>query len=535
MNEASGPGGDVETPEIAQISGLSRQVLRRSLISIRHFRAELDGLRSAYAEREDLPGLRTLVDAMSAMLAETERKVIILSRRLYDELDAGEPDAAARFRGLVGGLLRSIEFDFPQLLAIARRPHGREIEALILPYSTLLSRLFREEPRSIEVIFEPGDEYAFERSVLERLAESAKSFTPELRRLLDDFPQLIAIAYPEQREAETLGHAMIAHEIAHNALSWTAPPNHETAPIHEAFELAAAAHAGALVERVEELLASRDLVPEQPLGDEEEDDVGDNPAELVTPRLRRWFEELACDALALGMIGPAYVFALADLDLALDRWTQPRAGPGFATHPGLSLRLSYLIPLAERNYFAGELGPAAARLLDGLHELLEDLPDVEEGILAEERVLLDAALANLADTGAIEDVLGLARYLEDDFAREVELVREKIAAGIPPAERLYRRRAGGEEEDSDPGRQGAWSQPMAWQSIMNGAYAYWLEGGADSTRTEDHRIYPDRRRVARDWIEFNAYVRGTIELANLHFQLRESRERLDGLNEPKED
>ncbi|MGN6588303.1 MAG: hypothetical protein ACTHKT_12685 [Solirubrobacterales bacterium] len=530
-----GPG---ETPPVAperEITGLSRRVLRRALICIRHFRGELETLRSAYAEREDLPGLRTLVDAMSTLLAETEREIIVLSRRLYQEAqDGNEPRAGARFRGIVGGLIRALENEFPQLLEIAREPHGREIEALIPPYSKLLSELYREEPQSIEVIFEPGDEYAFERSVLERLTEHARSFTPGLRRLLQDFPQLIAIAYPQQRESETLGHAIIAHEIAHTVLNWTRPPAHEAAPIYDAFQDAAVTHSGTLAERIEQLddEGNLPLEPQAPEDDGEESDwEGEAPAELAMRRLRRWFEELACDALALGMIGPAYIFALADLDLASNRWAQRRSLPGFATHPGLSRRLRHLISLADSTYLQGEeRGVAITSLREALHELSADLPEESDEILEEEDALLQAALKNLVESEAVHQVLGPARYLEQDFSVEIELVREKLVAGIPPAERINNRRPEAESPRTVPE---VWSRPMQWQSIMNGAYAFWLEGGALSeVPTEQPRILPDRRRVARDWIEFNGYVRGSIELANLQFQLQEARGRLDGLNEP---
>jgi hypothetical protein len=530
-----GPGETSPEALAPELTGLSKRVLRRALICIRHFRGELETLRSAYAEREDLPGLRTLVDAMSTLLAETEREIIVLSRRLYREAqDGGEPRADERFRGIVGGLVRALENEFPQLLEIAREPHGREIEALIPSYSKLLSELYREEPQSIEVIFEPGDEYAFERSVLERLTEHARSFTPGLRKLLQDFPQLIAIAYPQQREAETLGHAIIAHEIAHTVLNWTRPPTHEVAPIYDAFQDAAIAHSGALADRIERLdnEGNLPLEPQAPEDDgEESDGEGEGPAELAMRRLRRWFEELACDALALSMIGPAYIFALADLDLASNRWAQRRSLPGFATHPGLSRRLRHLILLADSTYLQGnEQGIAIASLRQALHELSADLPEENDEILEEEEDLLQAALTNLSESGTVHQVLGPARYLERDFSVEIELVREKLVAGIPPAERINDRRPEAEPPGTVPE---VWSRPMQWQSIMNGAYAFWLEGGALSGIPEDKpRILPDRRRVARDWIEFNAYVRGSIELANLQFQLQEARGRLDGLNEP---
>jgi hypothetical protein len=73
---------------------------------------------------------------------------------------------------------------------------------------------------------------------------------------------------------------------------------------------------------------------------------------------------------------------------------------------------------------------------------------------------------------------------------------------------------------------------MPWPSIVNGAYAYWQAGRAHSHDSGTHRVLPDRQGAAKDWMEFNSYIRGTIELASLHEQLTAARNALDGLNEP---
>jgi hypothetical protein len=525
--------------DLPQLHGLPQRVLRRSLICVRHFRQELSSLRSAYAEREDLAGLRTLVEAMSAVVAETEREVIVRSRKLYEDIEAGEETEAEikRFCGIVGGLVNSLEGVFPQLMQICRQPPGREIEALIPPFTDLLSYLYEEDPRSIEVVFEPGDEYAFELSVLDRLTEISLNFKPQLRGVLSNMPQVIAITYPEQLEAETLGHGIIAHEIAHTVLDWTVPPHHVEAPILDAFETAAYEHSDAVAAAVEEEQREQvEAAGGKPAPRPEEMPAAEaaaDRAEDSIQRMRRWFEEMACDALALGMIGPAYVFALADLDLATNRWRQLQGAPGYETHPGLSWRLRHLIGLARNNFFHAEKrGPAVTELLKALEDLEADLPDEADEILDQERALVEAALAHLAESQAINRVLGRARYLEASFAIETELVREKLVSGIPPAERVSQR---GQRDRSKAGLSKVpeeWSTTMKWQSLLNGGYAFWLEGGPLSNGEDDHRVVPDRRGITRDWIEFNSYIRGSIELANLHTQLVEARGRLDGLNPP---
>jgi hypothetical protein len=505
-----------------QISGRPQRVLRRALICVRHFRKELAELRETYAEREDLPGLRTLVDAMGALVAEAEREVIVKSRDYYGRIEEGEDAEAAeeRFCDIVGGLVTSLEFALPNVLDLAREPHGREIEALILPFNDLLAKLGREDPRSVELIFEPGDDYAFEISVLDELREIAGKFTFALENQFGELPQLIAITYPKQREAETLGHAILAHEIGHTVLDYL-PPGADTPPILDAFGSISS-------ERFEEM---REKIGEETGLSGEGLEIR---ADEADERMGRWFEEFACDALALGLVGPAYVFALADLDLATNRCAQIQGAVGFDSHPGLSWRLRNAISLAKEGYLAGrEQGPATRQLIEGLDALEADLPSARDEITEAERALLESALSRLRETNAISRVLGDARYKLDDFREEVELVWEKIEDGIPPAERIAERVNKGAGRPQLQKVPKDWSEAIGWQSIVNGSYAYWLSERPMTDPGEKHRSFPDRPRLAQDWLDFNAFVRGSVELANLYLQLDSARDRLEALNEPR--
>jgi hypothetical protein len=479
-------------------------------------------LRSDYAEREDLPGLRTLVDAMTALVAEAEREVILKSRDYHNRLTDGEDPGKAeeRFCDICGGLVTALEFALPNILELARQPHGREIEVLILPFNDLLARLSREDPRSVELIFEPGDDYAFELSVLDELREIAGKFTYALEGLIGDLPQLIAVTYPKHLEAETLGHAIIAHEIGHTVLDYQ-PPGTEVAPILEAFASASAREFQAMQEELGEVEQIEGIA------------LADRASE-ADERTRRWFEEFACDALALGMIGPVYVFALADLDLASNRCAQIRGAAGYDSHPGLGWRLRHLISLAKEDYLAVEgLGPALRTLSENLDALEADLPEDPDEILDAERNLIETALNNLRQSGAVTQVLGAARFKPADLGEEIELVWEKIEDEIPPAERIVARQDKSADQQILTEVPHEWSDPIRWQSILNGSYAYWLSEKPMTPQTEKHRTIPDRSRLAQDWLDFNAFVRGTIELANLQVQLVNARDRLDELNQPR--
>jgi len=517
------------------------------LVRVRRLRDELGTLRSTYAEREDLPGLRTLVEGMSVVAAGMEREIMSEARQLYERLQAGADVTAAelRFRERIGSVVIALDTVLPRFLRVARSPHGREVEALIHPVTRLVARLFRQEVRSIELIFEPGDDYAYELSLIEELKPVADNLQPELREQLDDLPQMVVISYPQHLEAETLVHAMAVHEIAHMVVDYAAERPH-SAPIDEAFELAEeehfdhlrwalavpARHSRHAISWRNRARARRSPRPPR------HGDPSRAAREAIDQRLRRWYDEFACDALAVGMIGPAYAFALADLDLASDRWAQLPSDEGSQSHPGLAWRLRRVIDQARRDYLdqVRRDAPAARALRNALDRLEALIPPERDQLRPAERALLEAALVGLDEGGVVESVLGPgAYYSAHEFGVEIEIAWQKLHAGIPPAERIVMR-----DEPHPPksplSTEAAppepWSSPMPWPSIVNASYAYWQSGDGISDDSEAHRVLPDHPRVAQEWMDFNAYVRGTIELANLHEQLSAARDRLDGLNEP---
>jgi hypothetical protein len=559
VNPADAAGSAISAAAPPALSGLSLRILRGSLVRVRRLREELGTLRSAYAEREDLPGLRTLVEAMSIVAAGMEREIISESRQLHERLQAGrDADAAEkRFREKVGSLVIALDNILPRYLQVARSPHGREVEALIHPVTRLVARLFRQEVHSIELIFEPAEDYAYELSLVEELMQIADSLQPELRKQLADLPQMVAISYPQHLEGETLVHAMVAHEVAHMVVDYI-PENLPSAPIGEAFDLAVDEH----YERLRWTLAAHAPARQRqrwrrrrrvrhPAPPSHRHDAGKEARKVIDHRLRKWYDEFACDALAIGMIGPAYIFALADLDLASNRWAQIRGGEGHESHPGLAWRLRRVIAQARHEFLAEERehAPAVAALRSALDQLESVIPSEQDELRPIERTLLEAALRRFDEEKVVQSVLGTsARYSSQEFGVEVEIAWQKLLVGIPPAERVVMR---DEPEQTRPtpvqrstvadeavpseSEKGPvpWSSPMPWPSIVNACYAYWQDGRGISAASDTHRVLPDHPRVAQDWMDFNAYVRGSIELANLHEQLSAAQERLVGLNEPE--
>jgi hypothetical protein len=180
---------------------------------------------------------------------------------------------------------------------------------------------------SREVIFEPGDEYEFQDSLIEELVRFAVNFSRELGAALKELPHLTVITYPAHLDSDTLLHAVVAHEIAHLALDRIHPGE----PTSIGSQLINTSLDRQFDDLLTELGSAADAEGEPTDGEQFARRERD-----TRRRVKKWFEELACDSLALRMVGPAYVFALADLDLPTNRWAQKRGMPGYETHPGLA-------------------------------------------------------------------------------------------------------------------------------------------------------------------------------------------------------
>jgi hypothetical protein len=515
----------------ASLPDLSVLVLQRARLRLHRLQEELGTLRAAYAGRDDLPGLRTLVSAMQLLASEAERELVVQARASYDRLRKGAEEALEeeRFRGLVAGLINALENSLPNPMQLAREPHGRDVEALIAPFSQMIARLMGDESSNMELIFEPSDDYAYQLSALDEVLPVAGRLSGEqreLRELMLNLPRLTVIAYPRHMEAETLMHAVMAHEVAHLAINKSCSARNA--------ELAEEAFDSAVQDSWREFEAV-EVEFEEALSDDEEDpdsSIGErprSPTEQRAARLKKWFYELLCDALAVALVGPAYPLALADLDGASDRWGRFRA----ASHPGLAWRLARAIALARKLYLSADVHGEEWDALGGALDRLEArLPAERDGIQEVEREVVERALDALEPTKMVE----LSFYDPETLQRDLPIVWSKLADGIPPAERIILRTTPGETLPAGkielPLR---WSEPIALPSIFNGAYAWWYAGRARRAEFEGgHRRLPDQPRALEDWLEFNELIRGTIEQSTLHERLWEERERLDKLNPPPE-
>ncbi len=516
------------------LNGLPATIFERALFRAEALRHELERLDRAYAEREDVPGTKVLMRALRLIVGESEREIIEEGRRL-----AGRQNSTrdADFRRAVGAHISTLERLLPEHLSRARRTHGRDVEVLIGPFSRLADVLSRGR----ELIFDPADRYEIVLSSVQRsLQPYAESFSDELHAAIGHLPHVTVVLYPLLSERETLQHAVIGHEIAHVAL---AEPQQPGGPA-----IGSLVFTQAFAEQVGDVRANLNSAGAL------------SPRELrageikLRDRAQAWFWELACDQIGARLVGPAMLLALHEFAAVRNRWSQQPTFPGYETHPGLAWRLRRLIPEARRFLAVPANTPPWRYARAVIDDVERSIPDEHDRISDVERQIIERALHLLGER--LDEHLGGNQFLIGEFERLYDVAWDKLSHGIPPAEevftrsrpdgswrrtramrrslgasvsRLERRVRASEENANTPD---PWSQPMDWRIILNSAYFFWLSGAAlaiTPPRITHLPIDPDmlKRRA-----EFNAHIRGTLELSEIQLRLQEVKEQLDEMNFP---
>jgi len=476
-----------------------------SLSRIARYEAHVEEVAHGYRDREDVPGIKAILLAVRYVLSDTKRVLVELAREYAeDQTDKLQ----ATFEGRIGALLSSLETELHPLIDVASHVHGRDLEVLVAP----VSRLARGIDPNSELIFEPGDAFRIQHKRLRGVIKLAQvNGSADLEAALKGLPTVAVVTYPAPLDADVLLHAVLAHEIAHLALS-SPPGNRIMRDVLDRYNdrlFAECAH-----------------------------DAGTTTANLqlveLKRRLQNWFQEFACDRLAVAMVGPSYPFALFDVEGPRSRWLQrdPKS-PGYDTHPGLAWRmrltLQYLHDWLPAEHIDTNDSEHAAwkALRHAINELTSMLPEEENALSQVENDVLDDALSQLTDT-VITQMILTADYEPGLFRRELPVVWDKLAAGIPPAEWIFARQEGGDGWSPDAPE--GWSKPIEWQSILAGAYVYWLAGRCSEAPSFESPPTPWRRDAVPEWQRINEMVRGSIELSELLRALKGARDSLHELN-----
>jgi hypothetical protein len=461
------------------------------------------------SEREDDAGARRLVRTVQLLCAQGRRLV-------DDELQKEEPaDDPGGRESRIRNCLIGVDNVCDEVLEALVYPPGRDIAALIQPFIRLARSL--TDKTDTELVFETVEAYGYEvwPNVFEPAEDNVRSINPQMKSVVMGLPRLAVIYTPARADSDVFLHSVIAHEIAHLALA----PHPSDADLEEA----------PLISKVFEETLQRYVSAKEIRSGE-------------VLRLKKWFEELLCDALASRMIGPAFFLALFEF-LSPTHQPDDEQVRDRKTHPPAARRLERLIAEADR-FFLGASDPSLADAQAAMQEYMRLLPDATEPTDPDQLArtkrdwrFLEDVLGQLDDH--LDAVVGKARYWEETFQADLPLVWDKIGQRIAPAELIHgrgvddRARQGGEAaREQNPDRLGLapppstpWSQPLDWRSILNGGFLHWLH------ESNPEEASPKERREMRQ--KATHLIRGSVELSELHRQMIGLRDQLDVLNDPK--
>lgn len=150
----------------------------------------------------------------------------------------------------------------------------------------------------------------------------------ELNEKLPDGPRPVVLAFPAHARYTMLLHCLFAHELGHAAVEEQGLVADALKPMEDSGEYDAKLDhaAGQIPDELEPILREE------------------------APRLARlWLEELFCDALAFALLGPAYLFAFAEMGLSVG-WSKSDE-----EHPSMALRTRLLVEFAERSGWSNYL------------------------------------------------------------------------------------------------------------------------------------------------------------------------------------
>lgn len=468
-----------------------------------------------YSERDDLPGVRAFLRVVRITADAIVRELVSTSRQLdgdytpdpnYEpgenpfadpnEEDEDDPIVVPLEPRISIQFIDEFEGQLRRWIDLVSAPQGRSFDSLAEPFRQLAKDIPNDD--TFELVFRPVTErlYGIWFEVTDGFDRIARGLDRSLADTLDALPRLWAIEYPLLHEGDTFQHACIAHELGHIA--------------YEARRCGEVQSQGEIVYST----AARTV-----RGDEE------NPSDLEH---LEWFKELACDLLAVRMLGPAYAVALTEWTLTQNIWFHVEDSSGYYSHPRMPWRLRLLRD--EVNRYVDAVSPGNAKDTQGalptrnvLARWGHVIPEVDVPSVPALEVI-ETALQALRQ-GKASEMLGEAEYRPERFAEDLPAVWAKLEDGMAPAEAIYARDSRTRPVGVDPE---AWSEPIDWRSILNGGYIYYL-----SHHDRPREGSPSLRRLAhdRDRLRLDActHIQGSIELSQLHRRMGDLRGELAGL------
>ena len=467
------------------------------LAAQRHVRLHAEG----YTDREDLVATQLLLKTLRMIIEDALREIIRIQREIATPPDLTKV-ARTRYLNSVRSIARRTTALVGQPLHYVVSAHGREFDPIAVAYA----RMAREIEPNTEIIFRGSERrsYALSAPLLGPLRSNLVNRSSPFVAQLDQLPTILFVQYPAAAEGDVLQHLLVAHEVAHLALR----------RLRAGDVTEAEARFAAAVE------AYRAIHPEwhaTATDDQEQSRGAADPSERRRQRDRaiRWFVELACDVLAVRLVGPAYCLALYEHAL-IRQWFYGSSDPDSETHPHLAWRLKQAA--TQLPYFTDVMTPSLA---EALGTYIAEVPDSRDQIAAEGdwgQVIGLALEALAADVGHDpQQLLGDAPLDRELLAAELEPVLAGLRRGMAPAEQLlWTERDVSAWTDDDGHLAPAWSSPRDWRSILTAGYLYVLDS-ADA----DRPVPPLRGRwqaCDESRRSIVGHLRGTVELTE--FQRR---------------
>lgn len=470
-------------------------VVARTVTRLHGLEDEVAELRRRFEPRDDLPGLRLFVRVLELLVESAKDKLMRL---------AGEEAAAEGEEGQEYGLdvnaaiapalsemtsgLANLELALDAWKDLFSEPQGRKLDAIATGYRELVRAL--PGKGELELIFKPVPVMAYKvhMNVLRRFRNLRLGLD---RTLFTTMPSLMMVEYPALFEGDAFQHAAIAHEVAHVALQ-----DHEDTRT-QGPEGTTLRETGSEPQAVWDWALWTSGVDKDAAIDR-----------------RDTFVELACDFLAVRLVGPAYALAFAEFTLAQNIL---RTSSKARTHPPLPWRIARLRAAVEPYLRDGEPGTALEDGRLAMEELMAVFGPREEP----DDKLVITALDRLEHQ--LVEVIGEAAFPVERFRQELQIVSDKMAFRIAPAEAIY-------ERDIDrPAGEAGWSVPLDWRSILNGGYLRYLHESPTTSVARHWAEAADRDAERATMCEF---IRGSIELRHLHAGLRDMRTQLQGIEIP---
>jgi hypothetical protein len=426
----------------------------------------------------------------------TDRKREFLNASLLEE-------RRSRYQTL-GADAANIELQLESHLPELGLEQAQELQVFAMPFT----RMAKGIVKNVELLFFPWTYDGYETHVLgvmgigivdARLAEP-------LALAFGDDVMFIKLWHPATRERDIFHHAVFAHELAHAAIQQQIPL---------------------------EKLAERDVPPkegEPPTYETVASDAYDRPTRLTDGQeemLLSWMREIACDIVAMRMIGPAFAVAFAEVT-SPNRTLEPQDS---GEHPPAHIRMRFLREEVKR-FLPAEEHPELSALLDRYMAVPELASDAQiPGV-----TWLTKAIKRFRRYVPI--LLGDWEYRPGALRNDLPLIFELADQEVPPAERIV---AVEEPTGAAPRAEGAWSTPLDWRSILNGMLLWHLKNHGFPVVTEVGEdlkaraaaLEQERARFRHRETAARVAVSG-IELAQFHERALHARQQFDSMRLPDE-